>query len=98
VILDVVALAVMCTGVVVLVRSPLVADIGGTAADEYLSAARDPVPVSELRGSARAETGEELSACARRGASDLNHAVVELVADEDVALLIEAAWMRAMAR
>lgn len=35
--LDVAAIAVMCTGVVVLVRSPLVAGVGGTASDEYLS-------------------------------------------------------------
>jgi hypothetical protein len=36
--LDIVAIAVMCAGVVVLVRSPLVAGTSGAAADEYLSA------------------------------------------------------------
>jgi len=41
--LDVLALAVMCTGVVVLIRSPLVAGLGAAAAaDEYLGG--DPVP------------------------------------------------------
>jgi hypothetical protein len=41
VILDVLALTVMCAGVVVLIRSPLVAGLSGTRSDEYLSA--DPV-------------------------------------------------------
>jgi hypothetical protein len=36
VILDVLAITVMCTGVVVLIRSPLVAGLGAAADDEYL--------------------------------------------------------------
>lgn len=36
--LDVLAITVMCAGVVVLVRSPLVAGIAGTPAEEYLGA------------------------------------------------------------
>jgi drug/metabolite transporter (DMT)-like permease len=40
--LDVLALTVMCTGVVVLIRSPLVAGTGGMAAPEHLGA--DPLP------------------------------------------------------
>jgi hypothetical protein len=43
--LDVLAVAVLCTGVVVLVRSPLVAGLGGTASDEYLGAGPLPPPV-----------------------------------------------------
>jgi drug/metabolite transporter (DMT)-like permease len=45
--LDVLALAVMCTGVVVLIRSPLVAGLGAAAAaDEYLGG--DPLPPPAL--------------------------------------------------
>jgi drug/metabolite transporter (DMT)-like permease len=36
--LDVLALAIMCAGVVILIRSPLVAGLGGTPSDEYLAA------------------------------------------------------------
>jgi drug/metabolite transporter (DMT)-like permease len=36
--LDVLALMVMCAGVVVLIRSPLVAGLAGTGSDEYLAA------------------------------------------------------------
>jgi drug/metabolite transporter (DMT)-like permease len=36
--LDILAIAVLCTGVVILVRSPLVAGMSGTAGDEYLGA------------------------------------------------------------
>jgi len=36
--LDVLALAVMCAGVVVLIRSPLVGGLSGTGSDEYLGA------------------------------------------------------------
>jgi drug/metabolite transporter (DMT)-like permease len=43
--LDVLALTVMCTGVVVLIRSPLVAGTGGMAAPEHLSAGPLPPPV-----------------------------------------------------
>jgi drug/metabolite transporter (DMT)-like permease len=63
VILDVLALAVMGTGVVVLVRSPLVAGIGGTATDEYLSAGPGQVPVPELRGPVGAEVGDDPRSC-----------------------------------
>jgi drug/metabolite transporter (DMT)-like permease len=42
--LDVLAITVLCAGVVVLVRSPLVAGIGGAAADEYLGAGLLPPP------------------------------------------------------
>jgi drug/metabolite transporter (DMT)-like permease len=41
---DVVALAVLCAGVVVLIRSPLVAGPGVQAGDEYLVAVSVPVP------------------------------------------------------
>jgi hypothetical protein len=37
--LDVLAITVMCAGVVVLIRSPLVAGLSGTRSDEYLSRA-----------------------------------------------------------
>jgi drug/metabolite transporter (DMT)-like permease len=47
--LDIVAIAVMCAGVVVLVRSPLVAGTSGAAADEYLSA-RARLPLIGARG------------------------------------------------
>jgi hypothetical protein len=40
--LDVLALMIMCAGVVILIRSPLVGGLGGTRSDEYLAA--DPVP------------------------------------------------------
>jgi drug/metabolite transporter (DMT)-like permease len=43
--LDVVAITVLCAGVVVLVRSPLVAGMGGTAGDEYLGTGPLPPPV-----------------------------------------------------
>ncbi len=43
--LDVLAIAVLCVGVVVLVRSPLVAAIGGVPADEYLGAGPLQPPV-----------------------------------------------------
>jgi hypothetical protein len=36
--LDVLALTAMCAGVVILIRSPLVAGLGGTPSDEYLAA------------------------------------------------------------
>ena len=39
-ILDVLAITVMCAGVVVLIRSPLVAGLSGARSDEYLSAER----------------------------------------------------------
>ena len=39
--LDVLALTVMCAGVVVLIRSPLVGGLSGTRSDEYLGA--DPI-------------------------------------------------------
>ena len=45
VILDVLAIAVLCAGAVVLIRSPLVAGMGGTASDEYLGAGPLPPPV-----------------------------------------------------
>ena len=41
VILDVLAITVMCAGVVGLIRSPLVAGLSGTRSDEYVSV--DPV-------------------------------------------------------
>jgi drug/metabolite transporter (DMT)-like permease len=40
--LDVLAIAVMCAGVVLLIRSPLVSGLSGTQTDEYLSTARSP--------------------------------------------------------
>lgn len=43
--LEVLAIAVLCAGVVVLVRSPLVAGMGGTAGNEYLGAGPLPPPV-----------------------------------------------------
>jgi drug/metabolite transporter (DMT)-like permease len=43
--LDVVAVAVLCVGVVVLIRSPLVAGMGGTTGNEYLGAGPIPPPV-----------------------------------------------------
>jgi hypothetical protein len=43
--LDVLAIAVLCAGAVVLIRSPLVAGLGGTASDEYLGAGPLPPPV-----------------------------------------------------
>jgi drug/metabolite transporter (DMT)-like permease len=39
--LDVLAIAVMCTGIVILVRSPLIAGTGATAGDEYLGSGAD---------------------------------------------------------
>ncbi len=45
VLLEVVAIGVLCAGVVVLVRSPLVAGMGGTAGDEFLGAGPLPPPV-----------------------------------------------------
>jgi hypothetical protein len=45
--LDVLALAVMCTGVMVLIRSPLVAGMGGSAGPEYLSSGA--LPASRAR-------------------------------------------------
>jgi len=46
--LDMLAIAVMCAGVVMLVRSPLVAGIGGPAGDEYLGSRRTPQPAAAL--------------------------------------------------
>jgi len=46
--LDILAIAVMCAGVVVLVRSPLVAGMGGQAGDEFLAARPVPQPVPVL--------------------------------------------------
>jgi hypothetical protein len=43
--LDVLAVAVLCAGVVMLIRSPLVAGLGGAASDEYLGAGPLPPPV-----------------------------------------------------
>ena len=43
--LDVLAIGVLCTGVVVLVRSPLVAGMSGTPGDEYLGTGHLQVPV-----------------------------------------------------
>lgn len=43
--LDVLAIVVLCTGVVILVRSPLVAGMGGTPGDEYLGAGSLQSPV-----------------------------------------------------
>lgn len=42
---DVLAIAVLCAGVAVLARSPLVAGVGGQASDEYLATRVAPVPV-----------------------------------------------------
>lgn len=42
--LDILAVAVLCTGVVLLIRSPLVAGLTGTAGDEYLGAVPLPPP------------------------------------------------------
>jgi drug/metabolite transporter (DMT)-like permease len=47
---DVLAIAVLCVGIAVLARSPLVAGVGGQVSDEYLGArvraAPEPVPVA----------------------------------------------------
>ncbi len=55
--LDVLAMAVMCVGVVVLVRSPLIAGMSGLAGNEYLGAARRPrKPVNAMAMAAASAT------------------------------------------
>ena len=44
--LDVLAIAVLCVGLVVLTRSPLVAGVGGRADDEFLGASPLPPPIN----------------------------------------------------
>jgi hypothetical protein len=43
--LDILAIVVLCAGVVILVRSPLVAGLGGTPGNEYLGTGPLPAPV-----------------------------------------------------
>ena len=65
VILDVLAITVMCAGVVVLIRSPLVAGLNGTRSDEYLSV--DPVlghPRKEQNSAERSEVARILPVAA----------------------------------
>ena len=45
--LDVLAIVVLCTGVVILVRSPLVAGMDGVPGDEYLGAGPLQLPVEQ---------------------------------------------------